>query len=212
MLLPGKVIWWVLILVFLLIVGMAFLLQNKDLFARAETQFSPLNQSERSPPVEEESETITYRGLDISPTDSPDTVIYKLFRNFDPLFLNESRNNKIFYGSFILDLKGNSYNIFSSDLISKLREGIKDFSSSDPSYQIGNVQPPNCGNAIQDTRLTYDNGCWVPALDIQPNPCRIYVNSATNNFDGKVKIKVVWYLGRVSSKTIVYIIITLCDG
>jgi hypothetical protein len=215
MLLPGKVIWWVLILVFLLIVGMAFLLQNKDLFARAETQFSPLNQSEGSPPVEEGAETITYRGLDISPTDSPDTVIYKLFRNFDPLFLNETRNNKIFYGSFILDLKGNTYNIYNSDLISKLREGIRNFSSSDPSYQIGSnwQQPPNCGNARPDTRLTYDNGCWIPALDIQPNPCRIYVNSTTNDFDGKVKIKVVWYLGStVGNKRIIYNIITLCDG
>jgi hypothetical protein len=93
-----------------------------------------------------------------------------------------------------------------------LKQGLSDFSSSDPSYQIGNAQPPNCGNARPDNRLTYDNGCWVPALDSRPNPCRIYVNSATNNFDGKVKIKVVWYLGSVRSKTIVYTIITLCDG
>jgi len=208
--LTGKVIWWVLILVFLLIVAMAFLLQNKDLFARALTQFSPLNQS-----IEEESETITYRRLDVDLADSPDTAIYKLFRNFDPLFLNETRNNKIFYGSFILDLKGNTYNIFSSDLISKLREGIRNFSSSDPYYQIGSnlQQPPNCRNVIQDTRLTYDNGCWVSALDIRPNPCKIYVNSATSNFDGKVKIKVVWYLdGNVGNKKIIYTIVTLCDG
>lgn len=215
MIVPGKVIWWVLILVFLLIVGMIFLLQNKDLFARAETQFSPLNQSERSSNTEEESEIISYRGLDIDPTDLPDTVIYKLFRNFDPLFLNETRSNKIFYSSFILDLKGNSYDIYNSDLITKLREGIRDFSSNDPDYQIGRnwQQPPNCGIVTADTRINYDNGCWVSALDVQPNPCRIYVNSTTSNFDGKVKIKVVWYLGGTSgSRRIIYTIVTLCDG
>jgi len=210
----GKIIWWVLLVVFLLIVGMVFLLQNKDLFARAETKFSPLKQSEISSNGEE-AETIAYRGLEIDPTDSPDIVIYKLFRNFDPMFLNETRSDKIFYSSFILDLKGNTYNIYGSDLISKLREGIVGFSSSDPDYQIGrnSQQPPNCGSATPDTNINYNNGCWVSALDVQPDPCKIYVNSTTNNFDGKVKIKVVWYLdGTSGSRRIIYTIVTLCDG
>jgi hypothetical protein len=213
MILAGKTIWWVLIFVFLLIVGMIILLQFKDVLAKGETKFSPLNQTEISS-NNEEAEAITYRGLDIDPTDSPDTVIYKLFRNFDPFFLNETKGNKIFYSSFILDLKGNSYDIYSSDLINMLREGLRNFSRYDADYQIGEnwQQPPNCGAVTANSQINYNNGCWVSALDARPNPCRIYANSTTSNFDGKVKIKVVWYLVRVSSKTIIDTIVTLCDG
>ena len=208
----GNVIFWVILLVILLLVGFMFSSQIKSLFAKAETLVSPLNQTEKSN-TGESSESITYRSLDVDPADSPETIIYKLFRNFDPYFLNETVNNKIFYSSFILDLKGNSYNIFNSNLITKLREGIRDFSSSDPSYQIGNAQPPNCGSVSQDTRINYINGCWVTALDIKPNPCKIYVNSDSSNFDGKVKIKVVWYLGStIGNKRIINTIVTLCDG
>jgi|GEM_PF-2004253 len=214
MIIPGKVIWWILLVVFLLIFGIAILSQFKDLLAKGETKFSPLNQSEVSSNTEQEIGTITYRGLDIDSTDPPDTAIYKLFRNFDPLFLNETKGNKIFYGSFILDLKGNTYNIYSSNLINMLREGIKDFSNYDPDYQIGEnwQQPPNCGAITANSQINYNNGCWVSALDARPNPCKIYVNSTTSNFDGKVKIKVVWYVVRVSSKTIIDTIVTLCDG
>lgn len=207
----GNVIFWVILLVILLLVGYMFLSQNKSLFAKAETLVSPLNQTEKSS-TEESSESITYRSLDVDPADPPETIIYKLFRNFDPYFLNETVNNKVFYNSFILDLKGSS--VVKTNLINKVTEGIRDFSSSDPSYQIGNAQPPSCGSVGSSNLITYENGCWDSSLDSQPNPCKIYVKGGSSgNFNGRVKIKVVWYLGSiVRSKRIINTIVTLCDG
>jgi len=182
------------------------------------TKISPLN-----PEKEETVEGSHYMSLGITSSDSPEIVAYKLFRNFDPLFINESVNNKIIYNPFILDLKGNVYPYNplapSNVLINNISQGVKDFSKIDSSYQVGN-NPVNLNSIVKsDSNINYNNDCWTNNMDnnlanMPLNTFKIFVNSNTNKFDGKVKIRVGWYdkNSKSGGREIIDVLITVCDG
>ena len=173
---------------------------------------------------EEIVETVPHRPLEIKSTDSPDVMIYKLFRNFDPLFLNETDGDKILYNSFTLDLKGNEYGDgtpgHDSMFIDMIKEGLENFSYVDEFYQIGDSLPTDCGAVRPNGNIDfYNNDCWDNSIDQRPDPCRIFVRgyvdhgAETHKFKNKVKIRVVWYKTdqTFNDKEIVRTIVALCN-
>jgi hypothetical protein len=208
----------VVLLLFFIAVGLAP--QALAMISGAQKRVSPTTQNK--------SEVVSgaFRSLGIAEDDLPEVKIYKLFRNFDPLFVNEKVGNKILYQSFILDLKGNAYPYTplpfpNNTLINNASIGVKDFSKIDSLYQVGNVLPGSliCINQTDPT-LDYDNNdCWTSNMDnnltsMPSNTFKIFVNSNANKFDGKVKIRVGWnYTGSLSGgRKIISVLITLCDG
>lgn len=224
----NKLLWEVILVVLLLLVVLYFAPQILTLAENAQQRLSPTGQEK-----EEIVEGIHYRALGITQTDSPETILYKLFSNFDPLFLNEKENYKIIYNPFILDLGSRSYYAGDGILTNMTIEGVKIFNKTDPFYQVGkdNQQPMDC--PVVDVNnlplnlqlffinLNYDNDCWLPILNNNlgiGNPCVIYVRGNYlnyNKFDGKVKIRVGWYNSSLSStngRGIIYVLIAMCDG
>ena len=191
-----------------------------------ETKASNKYMSNMTTEKEEVSEGSPYRSLQVVGTDAPDVVAYKLFKNFDTAFLNETSGNRVLFNPFILNLGSNSYDILSGALTLKIRDGVIKFSDVDNVYQIGrdNQQPVTCGMVLDRILgLDFNNNCWTSAMDGYLNampsaadPCKIYVSSSTNNFDGSVKIRVGWYKDGSTSpsnqREIVYALITICDG
>lgn len=203
----------------LLLLGIIF---SSQILAHAGTATGLVSNTTEEP--EEIVETTPHRPLEIKNTDSPDVMIYKLFRNFDPLFLNETDNNKIIYNYFILDLKGNEYGDgtlgHDSNLISMLREGLKNFSYVDEFYQIGRNLPTNCSAVRPNSDIDfYNNDCWDHSIDQEPSTCKIYVRGyvdhgvETHKFKNKIKIRVVWYkTGQTfNDKKVIHTIVALCN-
>jgi hypothetical protein len=196
------------------------------IIAGAQKRVSPITQNES------EIVTESFTALGITDADLPEIKIYKLFRNFDPSFVNETNGNQIKYNSFILNLNGNVYpynplnfNSPKNVLIYNVTEGIKDFSKIDSTYQVGNVIPVNLNFNIQsDTNINYNNNdCWTNTMDnnlasMPLDTFKIYVNSNANQFGkingGKVKIRIGWYdtQNHPNGREIVKVLITLCDG
>lgn len=213
----------IVLLVVLVALFFVFIDQASGLMTKAKEEYI-------SSPVQEKEEVVEsqFKSLGISPYDSPKTVIYKLFRSFDPSFLNEKSGSSIMYYPFILDLKEIEYlNIYNNDLIDMIREGIRNFNEVDNTYQIGddNQQPPICDNPQYDGNINYNNDCWTTALDTDltnmdtnpptGNPCKILVHGdAFSRFNHRIKIRIGWYEGGTSStdRQIVYTLITMCDG
>jgi len=209
--------------VFLFIIGVlifiSFLFQILGLVEKASGLVSNITEE-----PEEVIETIPRRPLEINDKDSPDVMVYKLLKNFDPMFLNETNGNNILYNSFTLYLRGNIYGDGtgpSSTFINNITQGLKDFNSVDNLFQIGDnsQQPPNCG-FTENTNLDFYNECWDTSIDHEPsiNPCEIYVSGYidhgfdTHTFRNRVKIKVKWYTdGTVGDKEIIHTIVAICN-
>jgi hypothetical protein len=198
----GYQTWEIILLVILVAIGiLAFILGYDELFAKAEEQTAFPKESNLS----EVPGTPSFSSLGVDSADSADTIIYKLFKNFDPSFLSEKSGDKIYYNSFTVDMKGIAYTY--SALTSKIDNGIKDFAN--PDYVIGS-SAISC-NVQQSSQINYNNDCWISSLDIEPNPCNIYYNG--NTLDGKARIKVLWYLdGKIGDRNKVNVLVTLCDG
>jgi len=172
-----------------------------------------------SPTVENTTEVVngTFRSLGIAEGDTPDIIVYKLFRNFDTKFVNEKSGNQIKYNSFILDLGTHTYG-YGDTLKNNLTQGVKDFSKIDSFYQIGNVLPSNLNcNTQVDLTLDYNaNDCWNQAtFNGLSVPCLILLHgNAFSRFDGKLKIRVGWVDTslKADQREIVNVLIALCDG
>lgn len=212
----------ILIVVFLAIVFI-FGGQIQDLIVKAQEEYL-------SSPAQEKEEVVEprFKSLGITGYDSPETMIYKLFRNLDTSFLNINTtaiDSKLTYYPFILNLSTKQFDDTSGDLINMVREGIRNFTKYDNIYQIGtdaqqtpNPPNPNCGSVVRGTVINYNNDCWDSSLASPPNPlpdpCNITVHGDSGNkFDGEVKIRVVWYLGGTAGngRQIIYPLITICD-
>lgn len=206
----------IILIVILLAIVFIFGGQIWDLITKAQEEYL-------SSPAKEKEEVVEprFKSLDITGYDSPETIIYKLFRNLDTSFLNTTTGSKIIYYPFILNLSTSQYDDTSGVLINMVREGIRNFSRYDNLYQIGtdaqqttNPPNPNCGSVLRNNLIDYNNDCWDSSLDSSPNPCKIYVHGDSGNkFDGEVKIRVVWYLGGTAGdgRQIIYPLITICD-
>jgi len=177
-----------------------------------------------SPPTEEPKEEVLqskFGSLGIIETDPPEIKMFKLIKNFDPLFLNDQSGSKctapcIMYNSFVLNLYTNTYG-YNDKLIKNLTKGLKDFSVYDRLYQIGPNLEPDCNNVVPNGAITYNNDCWDASINNAFIPCIIYVNGdALSHFNGKVKIRVVWYKTGATSpdngKEIIKVLVTVCDG
>jgi len=211
--LARDLLFWIILFVILIVVVLYFI---PYIFALSEQA-----QKKISPPTEEPKEEVLesqIKSLGILTTDSPEIKMFKLFKNFNPTFLNEQFGIKVMYNSFVLDLSGKSYG-YNDELINNLIEGLGNFSLHDSSYQIGTdgQQIPNCGPAVSNNVINYNNDCWDALIDSAPNPCIVYVHGdGSNSFNGKVKIRVVWYRpGGTSLNTgrdIINVLVTVCDG
>jgi len=209
--LARDLLFWIIVFLILLIVVSYFTPQIFALAGEAQKRVSP--------PTEEPKEEVLeskFRSLGITTTDPPEIKMFKLFRNFDPLFLNEKNGNKIMYNSFILDLPpGKSYG-YNDELIKNLTEGLRNFSIYDKNYQIGPTLSPICGPAVTNNNINYGNDCWHASIDNAPSPCIVYVNGdGSSQFNDKVKIRVVWYDSGGKSadeREIINVLVTVCDG
>jgi hypothetical protein len=173
-----------------------------------------------------------YSSLGISSFDSPESKIYKLFKNFDPLFLNEkstiSPNEALIFTPFILNLGAKNYDMLYGNLTNMTIKGVQDFNVSDESYQIGTdwQQPMNCTNPAYEDAINYDNDCWdsnmennlasFNPINLFETECKIFVHgNLANKFDGKVKIRVGWLETPLTSlnteRKIIYVLVTICD-
>ncbi|MFH1229390.1 MAG: hypothetical protein V1678_03120 [Candidatus Aenigmatarchaeota archaeon] len=212
-------IFYVLVIVALVLVAFYFMSQVNAGIAKSNEYMSNVSQEK-----EETVEDSSYRALGITVSDVPEIAIYKFFRNFDSSFYNETNGNKIKYNPFILDITGKTYNILSGSLTRMTADGLKNFSLVDRTFQIGadSQQPVTCDIKI-DSGINYNNDCWSPSMESNlsampsaTNPCKIYINSSTSNFDGKVKFRVGWYMSTSTSyltnRKIIYTLITMCDG
>ncbi|MFH0929438.1 MAG: hypothetical protein V1818_03725 [Candidatus Aenigmatarchaeota archaeon] len=167
---------------------------------------NPEKEYEEPPEVEE-----TY--LSIGEDDDPETILYKLFSEFDPGFLNEKSGNTALYNPFILYLKGKTYSpIDANALIGNIVDGINEFNDLHTSAQFGfNPSIVTC-NIHSSSSINYDSGCWSNTLSTS-SYCNIYVHSNTNIFSERIKIRVLLTnLGPVMGKSILKITITMCDG
>jgi len=211
----------IILIVVLLAIVFIFGGQIQDLIVKAQEEYL-------SSPAQEKEEVIEprFESLGITGYDSPETMIYKLFRNLNTLFLNTNTtaiDSKLTYYPFILNLSTKQYDDTSGDLINMVIEGIRNFSKYDNIYQIGtdaqqtpNPPNPNCGGVVRETVIDYNNDCWDISLDSAPDPCKIYVHGDSGNkFDGEVKIRVVWYHidgeSSITKREIIRTIITICD-
>ncbi len=208
----GQFVLYIVLTVVLLALVFVFVTQMLSLSERAEEELSPT--------LEEPEEVLEsrYTSLVLSPEDLPEDIIYKLFRHFDPVFLNETSGPIVLYNVFILDLKGNEYDDTTGFLIENLTEGIEDFSAYDNLYQIGRdaQQPPNCGAVQRTNVINYNNDCWSGVLALV-GPCSIYVNGDANDkFNDRIKIRVMWRFTGLTSpitdREIIRPIVTICDG
>jgi hypothetical protein len=205
---------YVFLLVLLLLFAFAFI--SPYLFGVAKAQQTVSNTTE------EKEETIEnpYRSLEITSADQPEVTVYKLFRNFDPFFLNETSGDKIVYNSFTLDLKVKTYDIAYGNLTNMTKEGIRNFSEFDNYYQVGDSsqQSTLCDNpAAYRADIDYAIDCWSTAIENNElgsgDPCKIFVHgNLANNFDEEVKIRVGWHKrGFVAGKQIIGVVVTICD-
>ena len=207
----GYLLWTVVLLVLLILVALAFVPQINAMLTESQEKVL-INDSDIVSPYMEGEETPNFKYIGIDPSDSPETMIYKLFSNFDPSFIRTTNGDTVYYNAFVMDLKGNSYDVFNSnnDFIKELKNGIRDFSALDSLYQISSSGDPNCGSVTYSGLINYNNDCWHSSLDSKPNGCEIYANAALS---GKAKIKVVWYMGAMdNNKRIVDVLVLLCDG
>lgn len=210
---------FVLVVILLFVIAVFIAPEIFKIIAEAQKRVSPITQNE--------SEIITenFTALGITDADLPEIKIYKLFRNFDPSFVNETNGNQIKYNSFILNLSGNvyTYNPLAPNnyLINNVSQGVRDFSKIDSSYQVGNVSPTNLNCIIQsDPNINYNNNdCWTNTMDnnlanMPLNTFKIFVNSNANKFDDKVKIRVGWKDTGMhpNGREIINVLIALCDG
>jgi hypothetical protein len=185
-----------------------------DMIARAQKQVSPTSENKTEVVIG------TFKTLGIRDSDPPDIKVYKLFKYFDPMFVNETNGNKIKYSSFILDLGTYEYDGFSGTLIDNLTAGIRNFSAIDRSYQVGNVVASSisCLPVKQDLTLSYSgNECWNQAqFNALSVPCEIWAHGdALGKFNGKMKIRVGWIdtgSTYTNGKEIINVFVTLCDG
>jgi hypothetical protein len=200
----GYQTWEIVLLVLLIAIGiLAFIMSYGDLFGQAEAKVSFPNDKNVSTGA---SGTASFSTLGVDAADTADTIVYKLFKNFDPSFLSEKSGNTIYYNSFIINLKGKSYSY--SDLKVEIEKGLNDFRS--PIYSIG-TSTISCGLSQQSNLINYNNDCWSSSLDSKPNPCAIYHSSGT--LSNNARIKIVWYLdGKTGGKDKVDVIVTMCGG
>lgn len=209
-------LFWTILVLILLVVVFYFI---PYIFALSENA-----QKRVSPSTEEPTEEVVksrYRSLGILTTDPPEIKVFKLFENFDPLFLNDQSGSKctapcIMYNSFILDLAGNTYG-YNDVLINNLTDGLKNFNAYDKNYQIGTTLSLNCEPTAQNNAINYNNDCWDASINNKPNPCKIYVHGdGSNQFNEKVKIRVVWYKPgpppAADGREIIDVLVTVCDG
>ena len=207
----GYLLWTVVLLVLLILVALAFVPQIQAMLTESQEKVL-INETETGSQYREEGTTPNFKYIGIEASDSPETMMYKLFSNFDPSFIRTTNGNTVYYNSFVMDLKGNSYDVFNvnNGLIKELKNGIRDFSALDSQYQISSSGDPDCKNVVQSSLINYDNDCWHSSLDSRPDGCKIYANTALSV---KAKIKVVWYMGAMdNNKRIVDILVLLCDG
>jgi hypothetical protein len=212
-------IFYVLLIVLLALVAFYFMTTVRAGMEKSNEYMS--NVSQEKPEAVNDS---SYRALGITVSDVPDVAIYKFFRNFDSSYYNETNGNKIEYNPFILDITGNTYNTLSGKLTKMAAEGLKNFSLVDKTFQVGQDSQSSIPCDITtDSGINYNNDCWSPSmesdLDSMPSwtsPCRIFVNSQTSNFDGKVKFRVGWYnstsTSYLTNRKMIYTVIAICDG
>lgn len=165
----------------LLLFSFYFMPQIEKLIEENQKQLETNTQYE-----EEKDQGVSRVYLNVDGSSKPKEILHELFENLNPDFLNEMQRYKIIYNSFVLDLdKG--YNIYDSEIIDGIKEGINSFSS--PTYKIGTDNSVYCDVIYRN--LNYDN-CFY---DSEPsNSCLIYVNGGSNNqFNDKLKISVIWY-------------------
>lgn len=212
--LARDLLFWIILFVILLVVVIYFI---PYIFALSEQA-----QKKITPPTEEPKEEVVEKSnsLGILTTDLPEIKVFKLFRNFDPMFLNETGINKIKYNSFILNLSGKSYD-YNDVFINNLTQGLRNFSLHNNFYQIGTdaqqiPSGPNC-LVVPQWIITYNNDCWDAWIDSAPDPCIVYLHGdGTNRFNEKVKIRVVWYKNFGTSpstgREVIKTVVTVCDG
>lgn len=216
-------VFQVFLIVLLLAIGISYFSQ---IIAHAKTATGLTSNTTENP--EEIVETTSHRPLEIKDTDSPDVIVYKLFKNFDPLFLNEIDDDRILYNVFTLELKGNVYGDgtagHESIFIDKIREGLKGFNYVDEFYNIGVDLIPDCGSVKKNYNIDFSNDCWdfssffdrnPMTYNIDPGPCRIYVNgdNILHMFKWKVKIRVAWYktTQKFNDKDVINTIVAICS-
>jgi hypothetical protein len=210
---------FVLAVILIFIVAVYIAPEIFKIIAGAQKRVSPITQNE--------SEIVTenFTALGIIDTDLPEIKIYKLFRNFDPSFVNETPNvNQILYNSFILNLTDNNGNNhvygYSDMLYNNLTLGVKDFSKINNYYEIVdainlNQATLNCVSQYDGT-INYNTECWNQAAFNSLNiPCKILLHGdASNQFNGKIKIRVGWKDKNMQphGREVINVLIALCDG
>lgn len=184
-------------------------------------------QTKVNPPMEEVNETVEshFRSLNIVSSDPPEIKAYKLFRYFDPLFLNEKNGNSIIYNAFTLNLSVNEYTLPVDVLTLNISEGVRNFSKFDTLLQIGTdaQQLPLLPISFSpDATLDfYANDCWsanaankLTTISTSFWPCQVYYKGTLNKLNGRVKIRVGWYNDSVTSasgRDVVEVVIAICD-
>jgi hypothetical protein len=206
---------FVLVVILLFVIAVFIAPEIFKIIAGAQKRVSPITQNE--------SEIVTenFTALGITDADLPEIKIYKLFRNFDPSFVNETLiGNQILYNSFILNLTDNNGNNhvygYSDNLYNNLTLGVKDFSKINSYYEIPIVLPSNCNPPQVDLTIGYNtNDCWnQAAFNSLGVPCKILLHGdGTSHFNDKIKIRVGWKdTGPLNGREVINVLIALCDG